>query len=471
MLQRRGFNSLRVVLDFQACQSGSRYRGIGRASRSLMLAMARLLLVRGHEVICLLNAAFENGMEVLKADITAQVPQAKLEVFQVITPCAAAWPENAWRQMAARLLRELAIASLEPDFVHIPALLADGWGDDAVASVGLLEFQIPVSLTQHDLIPLVMAESYMPPSPFRDYYMVKLENAKKADLLLAISEYSQREAIEWLNLKPEYVVNISSAADGHFWQSTKNSLACQGALQSLGVRDGFFLYAPGGFDYRKNIDRLFEAYAMLPVEVRTNHQLVIASSLDPGRREILSGSFERYGLRPSDVLLTDYVSDKTLKHLYSSCFAYVFPSLHEGFGLPALEAMSCGAPVIASNCTSIPEVVGMEEGLFDPYDPCSIATRLLQLHTDAEYRTRLLEHAKIQPSHFSWQASAKTAVDAIVNRHHQLVSEGWRASTKSDIPSCENLLERMSKLVPSAQPSLDDLTAFRMSYEHNLRYR
>lgn len=460
---------MRIVLDFQTCQSASRYRGIGRGSRSLMLAMARLFLSRGHEVICLLNNAFAEGLDELKGDITAQIPKAKLAFFQIPTSCAAAWPENAWRQMAGRLLREHAIACLEPDFVHIPALLADGWGDDSVASVGLLGMHIPVSLTQHDLIPLVMSESYMSSSRFRDYYKIKLENVKQADLLLAISKYAQLEAIEWLSLIPENVIHISSAVDEFFREPVRDSLASEKTLRKLGVREGFFLYAPGGFDYRKNIDRLFVAYALLPAEVRAAHQLVIASRLDPVMKEIITQSIEKKGLKQNEVLLTDYVTDESLKHLYSSCFTYVFPSLHEGFGLPALEAMASGAPVIASNCTSIPEVVGLDEALFDPYDPHSIAARMLQVHKDGDYRARLRSHSKTRPNQFSWDKSGEIAVDAITDRHRKLVAAGWQVIPRSELPDCKSLIEHLRVLVPSTLPTQQDLAVFRACYDYNWR--
>ncbi len=459
---------MRVVLDFQACQSGSRFRGIGRGSRSLMLAMGRHLVERGHEVVCLVSEAFQDGLEVLKADIRDHLPESRLASFRIPSPCAAAWPDNAWRQMAARLLREQAIASLEPDFVHIPALLADGWGDDAVASVGLLGVHVPVSLTQHDLIPLVMADTYMPPGPFRDYYMLKLDNVKRADLLLAISEYSRREALEWLGVAAERVVHISSAADSAFWQPLEDAQACEVTVEQLGLRPGFFLYAPGGFDYRKNLDRLFEAYALLPGEVRAAHQLVIASQLDPGRRELLEQAMTRCGLEPGEVVLTDYISDVALKHLYCACFAYVFPSVHEGFGLPALEAMSCGAPVIASDCTSIPEVLDMEEALFDPCDPHAMAARLLQLHAEPEYRARLLAHARTQPERFSWAHSGQVAVEALEASHRKLVDTGWQRMARAALPDVEALLARMQILLPEVTPTAEDVAAFQACYEFNL---
>lgn len=460
---------MRVILDFQACQSGSRFRGIGRGSRSLMLEMGRTLKKEGHEVICLISEAFQDGLNRLKADLHAELPEAEIYSFRIPSPCAAAWPENGWRQMAARMLREHAIACLEPDFVHIPALLADGWGDDAVASIGLLGIHIPVSLTQHDLIPLVMADTYMPPGLFRDYYEAKLKYVTHADLLLAISEYSREEAIQHLGLPPERVVHISSAADSQFWNSEVNDSEINATLAQYGIQPGFLLYAPGGFDYRKNLDRLIEAYSLLPIDVRTHHQLVIASQLDPGRRELLEQTITKYGLNTAEVTLTDYVSDLALKQLYCACFAYIFPSLHEGFGLPALEAMSCGAPVIASNCTSIPEVLNMEEALFDPKNPKDISAKMLQLIQVPEFRARLIKHAKYQANQFSWEESAKVAVNAIEARHKHLLNKGWKPAPKTSLPSCEELLGILNSMAVSPPPSDNDIQLFRDCFHANYK--
>jgi glycosyltransferase involved in cell wall biosynthesis len=460
---------MRIVLDFQACQSGSRYRGVGRGSRSLMLSMAQRLIDLGDDVFFLLNAAFIDEHVALEDDLLTQIPRAQVKLFHIISPCAAAWPENAWRQMAARIIREHAIACLEADFVHVPALLADGWGDDSVGSVGLLGVNIPVSLTQHDLIPLAMEDIYMPPGPFRDYYLTKLEGAKKADLFLAISEYSRKEALEYLGVPENVVVNISSAAESESWKPEYNESAINSTLSKLRLSPGFLLYAPGGFDYRKNLDRLSEAYALLPPRMRAGHQLVIASKLDPGRREILNQSMASCGLDAEEVVLTDYVSDEELKHLYSSCFAYVFPSLHEGFGLPALEAMSCGAPVIASSRTSIPEVVGMDEALFDPTSARSIADKIMEVIQDEEFRKRLLAHAVSQPKKFSWEKSAEIAIEAIERRHAELKQGGWQPTPAIKLPDCDMLLKRVGELVPDCMPSTEDITIFKKCFESNLQ--
>ncbi|MDO6388166.1 glycosyltransferase family 1 protein [Uliginosibacterium sp. 31-12] len=455
---------MRVVLDFQACQSGSRYRGIGRGSRALMLAMANRLMSRGHEVVCLLSEAFSDGLHELRDDIRRNAPGARLTSFRIPSPCAAGAPENAWRQMAARILREHAIACLEPDFVHVPALLADGWGDDSVGSVGMLGVHIPTSLTQHDLIPLVMADEYMPEGPFRDYYMRKLADAKKADLLLAISEYSRSEAIEWMAMPPDDVVHISSATDACFLEARRSSKEIAEVLARIGVSQGFIFYAPGGFDVRKNMKRLLEAYAILPTDVRSRHQLVVASMIDESLRKQLTSIAAELGLRQGEFVMTGYVPDHELICLYQACTLYVFPSLHEGFGLPVLEAMAAGAPVIASNCSCIPEVVGLDEALFDPYSVESMSGKMLHGLRDGAFRARVKVHGEQWHKQFSWERSAAIAVEALEKKAAILREGGWAPAKTESLPACDQMLEKINDLSISGQ---SDLECFRQCFEAN----
>lgn len=458
---------MKVVLDFQPCQSGSRFRGIGRGSRSLMLEMAKLFIGRGHEVVFVLNKGFAESLDAVREDIQNHAAGVQITSFRFPAPCAPAWPENAWRQMAARVLWERSLAGLEPDFVHVPALLADGWGDDSIGAIGLIGVHIPTALTQHDLIPLAMADAYLPEGAFRDYYFEKLEMAKQADLLLAISEYSRQEAIDLLNFPPAKVVNISSAAEAFFCPAAAPVSEGLENLAGGRISSGFLLYAPGGYDYRKNIRRLLEAYATLPAALRCRHQLVLASQLDGDRREQIEGLARSLGIADSSLVLTDYVSDESLRALYRACYLYVFPSLHEGFGLPVLEAMACGAPVIASDCTSIPEVMGLKEALFDPSSVSAIADKIRLALTDSAFRDRLIRHAAVQPRQFSWRHSAACAVEAIEVRHATLVAEGWQGIRRGALPRVESLLEIVARKLPGVAATSEDLAVFRDCFNHN----
>jgi len=278
---------MRVVLDLQACQASSRFRGIGRYSMSLAHALIAELLGRGHEIVIALNGSFRDESKQVMTSLEKRFAGLRYFEFCILSPCAANSMGNQWRQMASRLLRECALANLEPDIVHVATLMADGWEDDTVASVGLLGTYVPTALTHYDLIPLVMSDIYMPgESEFRDYYMEKLNSVRRADLLLAISEYSTSEALTWLDRDEVSVVNISSAVNEDFIESAEGAHDIQLTLRRYGIPPRFLLYAPGGFDPRKNLNNLLEAYSLLPEHVRAEHKLVIASKLSIGFRGV-----------------------------------------------------------------------------------------------------------------------------------------------------------------------------------------
>jgi hypothetical protein len=151
----------------------------------------------------------------------------------------------------------------------------------------------------------------------------------------------------------------------------------------------------------------------LPADLRAGHQLLIASRLTDHDRVQLEKHAQSNGLAANELILTGYVSDDMLIALYSAAALFVFPSLHEGFGLPALEAMACGTPVIGSNSTSIPEVIGLEEAMFDPRRPEAIAAKMAEVLGDPAFGARLRTHGRTQAARFSWDNTARRALRAL----------------------------------------------------------
>jgi glycosyltransferase involved in cell wall biosynthesis len=454
-----------LLLDLQACQSESKYRGIGRYSLSLAEEMLSLIYERGHRPSVILNLNFKDDFNRLKVHLLNIFPKLKILSVSIPTPSASGEPSNQWRLRASEILREYLLLKISPDYLHVSTLIADGWGDDCVASVGELGLHIPTALTHYDMIPLVLEKDYMPPGFFREHYLRKLESVKRADLLLAISDYSKIEAVEWLKRESDSVVNISAAVDEDF---LKTMIDCGEVLDLYSLKKGFLLYAPGGFDPRKNIDRLIQAYAELDDHIKNKHTLVIASKLHPGIKDHWLNFANQLGLLEGQLVFTDYVPDEHLKVLYSTCHAYILPSLHEGFGLPVLEAMLCGAPVIGANATSIPEAIGLKEALFDPYSVDDMRDKLNRICTDKEYLSLLKEHSKIQPSKFSWKRSAELAIDAIEKDHQRLLVNGYKKPSKVELPSFEDLKKMLDRELNGVGPTESDWVQFKECFDANL---
>jgi len=250
----------------------------------------------------------------------------------------------------------------------------------------------PRVLTIHDLSLLLFPETHEEHLVRRARRVLPLM-VRKANAIITPSETVKREVCEHLRLSEDKVFAIPEAARACFYPAPSSE-----TVQRLGIQPEFILFV-GTVEPRKNLLTLVRAFEQIP-----KIQLVIA-----GQKGWLSDDLMKYlnGSAIRDrVLFTGHLSDDDLRALYSSCRVFVYPSLYEGFGLPLLEAMACGAPVVTSNVGSIVETVGDAARLVSPTDVDDLAHAITSLLNDSRERERLslagLEHAK----KFSWERTA-----------------------------------------------------------------
>ncbi|MGH7104031.1 MAG: glycosyltransferase [Acetobacteraceae bacterium] len=404
---------MRLVIDLEAAQASNRERGIGRYA--LALAEALLLEAGDRGVWIALNDAFPDTIEPLRARFDTLLPQDRIVVWKGLRPAAGNDPTNDWRRGAGEILREAFLATIEPDIVYVPSLF-EGIVDDAVTSIGavpgIAAAGAPTTAVAiHDLIPLVRPDLYLTDPAVEAAYQRKIMSLRRAGLWLPVSDWTRREAIALLDVPPEKTLVVSNAADSRFRPMPR--LGCEAARvrSRFGLTRPFVMYT-GGMDPRKNIDRLVSAFARLPDPIRRTHQLAIVCSADAEGANALRRHAVHAGLSPDELVLTGFVSDDDLVILYNLCQAFCVPSLLEGFCLPALEAMQCGAPTIGANATSIPEVIGNRDALFDPESEADIASKLQRVLSDETWRRRLAAHGLEQARKFNWQQSACRAWQA-----------------------------------------------------------
>ncbi len=399
---------MRLVLDLQGAQTESRFRGIGRYSLALAQAITRN--ANGHEIWVVLNGNFPETIESIRATFKGLIPPNRVVVFDV--PSLVSWEsaENSWRRRAAELIRESFLAEMQADMVHVSSLFEGSNLCNAVISLGTLGQHPPTAITLYDLIPLLNPTSYLGAEWVRQWYTDKVCSLKQADLLLAISDSARQEAMSALGLTGEQIVTISAAHTDNFRPCLLNGTKKQQVLASYGLNLPYLMYS-GALESRKNLDRLLKAFALLPKELQSKHQLLFVGKVSDFDRLHLDTLASQLGITPQFVL-AGHIADEDLVTLLSHCALFVFPSLHEGFGLPALEAMACGAPSIGSKTTSVPEVIGRADALFDPSDPDDMAEKITQVLTNDDFLKSLREHALVQAKKFSWDLCAQRAVAA-----------------------------------------------------------
>ena len=245
-----------------------------------------------------------------------------------------------------------------------------------------------VVVTLYDLIPKLFPETYLTTAATQAWYGMRLELIRRSDRILAISESTARDAVEELGVPAERVVTVGAGVSDQFARPGDREAAfAELRRRHRWLDQGFVLYT-GGIEPRKNIDRLLVAYAGLPDALVQRHQLVIVCKVLSSELASLRRRLRKLGIA-GRVHFPGYVSDEELVRLYQTCELFVFPALYEGFGLPVAEAIACGAPVISSNTSALPELLRDQEALFDPRDVDAIRAALARALGDEPLRARL----------------------------------------------------------------------------------
>jgi glycosyltransferase involved in cell wall biosynthesis len=383
---------MRLVVDVQPLQTASsRSRGIGRYSRNLLTA---LVAARpGWHIELVQNTRLE----------TPDLPPLPDLPRHAFTPPF----RSRWEKCEAN------------DRYYADWLTA--LGGDAVLLLSWFEphavvpqFQgprPPLYAVLYDLIPLLSGGHYLKDRldvvGYGEFFRLMLQS----DCLLAISQATARDLCRLLAPPLPEVVPIAGASDPAFAPHSEPALARfrDESRKKFHLDRQFILYV-GGMDVRKNLVGALRAFAALPAAARQTLELVVACHLPDPERGRLEAVGRELGIA-DELRLTGFVTDEELTALYQLCRVFFFPSLYEGLGLPVLEALQCGAPVVASDRSSIPEFAGSVSWLADPGSPADLARALLAAldePRDARREARIA-HAR----RFRWENCAEMACRAI----------------------------------------------------------
>jgi glycosyltransferase involved in cell wall biosynthesis len=292
-----------------------------------------------------------------------------------------------------------ACARLRVDTAHVPY-----WAPPLRSSV-------PLIVTIHDLIPLLL-RPYRGGPLQRLYTALVSASVRGATVVLTDSQASRQDILTHLGLPPERVRAIPLAADDRYSPAPGPEDEHIRALYDLPER--YVLYL-GGFDMRKNLVTVLATYRWVGSAMAEDCPLVIAGQLPeqdtaftPDPRRLL----EEQDVHKEFVHFVGFVEESHTPALYRGAWAFIFPSHYEGFGLPPLEALACGTPVVASDTASLPEVVGNAGVLLPPDDAQGMAGALIQLAIDDAFRAEMSRRALTQSARFSWDRTARATLAA-----------------------------------------------------------
>ncbi|MDR0183430.1 glycosyltransferase family 4 protein [Lysobacter arvi] len=402
---------MKIVLDMQGAQTLSHRRGIGRNTRDITRAF--LSAASRHEVHLAFTSPLELATDGLLAEFRDRLPPERLHYLRLPFDTSAFRPANEWRRAAASRLMRLQLDALGADWVWHTSVF-EGYGEDAVVPDAPLAHAATAAIL-YDLIPLQFPEALLTDARTRGWYHERLSFMRRADLLTSISEYSRRDAIERAGLSPERIEAIGSIIDPVFRPLPSDAPVIALTKGRLGLPQRFVLYT-GGFDKRKNVPTLIAAYAQLPTNLRTDCPLVLAGHIVDEQRDAVRQIAAAHGLDERQLVIAGSVTDEELIALYSSCALFVFPSLLEGFGLPPAEAMACGAPVLCSRATSLPEVIGRQDAMFDPEDTSALSMLMARVLGDDAFARSLRDFGPERVQRFRPESVAMRALEAFERR-------------------------------------------------------
>lgn len=277
--------------------------------------------------------------------------------------------------------------------------------------VGLSDnINCPKTITLHDIIPLRMPETVS------DRYlrifneeMPKILN--NCDGIITVSEFSKLDIANEFNFPLEKIFVTPLAAEDIY--KPINRVYCKNVIKDkYRISDNFILYV-GGYSPRKNIIGIMESFSLLKDNLKKDLKIVIT-----GKKGL---SYERYKNRAielgisSSVIFTDFIPLKDLPLFYNACEFLIYPSFYEGFGLPPLEAMACGTPVIASNVTSVPEVCKNSAILVNPNDVNELSYSMERVLTDSFLKLTMIERGLLTSNKYSWKNTALNTIEAYRN--------------------------------------------------------
>jgi glycosyltransferase involved in cell wall biosynthesis len=271
-------------------------------------------------------------------------------------------------------------------------------------------FRGPTVITVHDLSWIRHPETHPKDrlNAMSRYFPRSLEQAVA---IVTDCEFVKRELVEVFGVDPSRVRAVALGVSPAF--RPHSALACSDVLARHGLDYGRYFLSVGTLEPRKNIPTLVDAFSRLPAEVQARCPLVMV-----GMRGWLTSSIEKK-MRPlvdkGLIKLLGYIADEQMPMLYSAAAAFVFPSLYEGFGLPPLEAMACGVPVIVSNSSSLPEVVGDAGVSVEPMDVDSISEAMRRVQQDRQFADELSGRGIARALDFTWRRTAEETTAVYLN--------------------------------------------------------
>ncbi|CAM2756502.1 glycosyltransferase family 1 protein [Hathewaya histolytica] len=290
-----------------------------------------------------------------------------------------------------------SIDSLDISLYHVPQ-----------NGIGLpLSQKCPYIITLHDIIPCKLPKT-VNPKLLNIFNRTMPTILERSNAVITVSEFSKRDIVETFNY-PKNKIFVTPLASESIYKPLDKLYSKDIIKKNYGIDGPFILYV-GGLGIRKNILRVIQSFELLRKGYKKNIKLVIAGTKGP-LYETYKKETERLSIE-NEVIFPGFISMEHMPYIYNAAEIFIYPSLYEGFGLPTIEAMSCGIPVISSNITSIPEVTGDAAILINPRDTYALSNEMYNLLTNKELMIKLKNLGIKRSKQFNWKNTAYKTMES-----------------------------------------------------------
>lgn len=386
---------MRIVYDLRPLQLSSKKRGIGRYSIKLLEALSEA----DHDNTYYLLQYKDTEMPKIKLAGSFRYENYPIKPF-FLNKKKVVSKFNIVNIISDYLTLGSQIKKINPDVIHFPSPM------EHLAHYNVHDLNKISVATFHDIIPIIERESIFI-GKFRHVawaiYNMHLKTLPKMGHVIFVSQNTKKDVMKLINFPAEKGSVIYHGAPTVSEEAESKPLP-------PGAEKGKFVLFVGACPVYKNPDVIIEALSILKNEQDVDLKFVIAGESHSRNTARLNEKAEKSGIS-SGLIFAGYVDDGTLSALYKNCVCSVLPSHYEGFGLPVLEAMVHGSPVIASNVSSIPEIAGNAAVLLPPNDARAWADEILKIYKGPVWRNELIEKGRKQAACFSWRETAGKTID------------------------------------------------------------
>lgn len=391
---------MKIVIDYQARQNSSRERGVGRVT--YLLSKYIIKYIKGVNINFFVNKSFKKNLPIIKKELNNLKNKNNIIYWKPSANLSYFGKKYEYNSIRTNEIINKKLYKKKNQIIYIVTGLLDCLHENTYHFIKR-NSKVKKVLIFHDLIPLKNPKKYLNKNTkFKKIYLKNINQVKNFDHIFAVSHQVRKDIIKYLKIRSSKVSLINLSPDPYFKKVNIPTSKIKKFKIKYKILGNFILYL-GPTDERKNLTKLIEGFKYFKEHNSKKLQLFIVGRLGHEYQKYIKRVNE-HNLE-KDIIFTNYVNDEDARLFYNLTDLFIFPSKEEGFGLPIIEAMKCGANVICSNKKPMSDILSIEKNLFNPNDPKDIAQKISNNIFLGERKKIIIKSILAKANKYNWKTS------------------------------------------------------------------